>query len=214
MSSPSPRRVRILQAAERLFRHYGPAKTTMAEIARASGVGVGSLYLDFASKDAILDELGTARVRRVAERMREAGSSEGSARERLVKMLEERVVALFDVADEGRHACDLLRCNNGQAPGAGELETSARSGESSAAVSIGFGGPERELLLEALVEVVGPGDGSTGAEHALHLLEIAFAALTPPQLYRLDRQTALVLASGLARAAVYGLGAPSEPAST
>lgn len=104
MSSSPPRRERILQAAERLFRHYGPAKTTMAEIARASGVGVGSLYLDFASKDAILDELGTARVRRVAERMREAGRCEGSARERLVKMLETRVAALFDVADEGRHA--------------------------------------------------------------------------------------------------------------
>jgi AcrR family transcriptional regulator len=215
VSSSSPRRERILQAAERLFRHYGPAKTTMAEIARASGVGVGSLYLDFASKDAILGELGTARVRRVAERMREAGSGEGSARERLVRMLEARVVALFDVADEGRHACDLLRCNNGHAPGASDVETSARSAESPAAVSIGFGAPERALLLEALAEVVGHGDGGTGdggigAEHALNLLEIAFAALTPPQLYRLDRQTALVLASGLARAAVYGLGAATE----
>jgi len=204
-----------LQAAERLFRHYGPAKTTMAEIARASGVGVGSLYLDFTSKDAILEELGTARVRRVAERMREAGAGECSARERLVKMLEARVVALFDVADEGRHACDLLRCHNGQAPGAvGEQETSARAGESPAGASIGFGAPERELLLEALAEVVGRGDGGLGAERALHLLEIAFAALTPPQLYRLDRQTALVLASGLARAAVYGLGALSEPSSS
>jgi AcrR family transcriptional regulator len=182
----------------------------MAEIARASGVGVGSLYLDFASKDAILDELGTERVRRVAERMREAGSGEGSARERLVRMLETRVVALFDVADEGRHACDLLRCHGGRTNGASELETSARTVESMAAVSIGFGGPERELLLDALAEVVGRGDGGLSAEHSLHLLEIAFAALTPPQLYRLDRQTALMLASGLARAAVYGLGAPSE----
>jgi AcrR family transcriptional regulator len=208
MSSSPPRRERILEAAERLFRHYGPSKTTMADIARACGVGVGSLYLDFPSKDAILGELGHARVRRVAERMREAAAGETSARERLVRMLEARVEALFDVADEGRHACDLVRCH--PAPSDAPAPRSAEPSP-----TIGFGAPERALLRSALAEVLqAEGDG---VERALELLELAFAALTPPQLYRLDRSTAALLAAGLARAAVYGLGAPtgaSEPGET
>jgi len=45
------RRRVILDTAARLLRHYGPAKTTMADIARAADIAVGSVYLEFASKE-------------------------------------------------------------------------------------------------------------------------------------------------------------------
>ncbi len=47
----------ILKAALRLVRSYGPSKTTIADIAREAQVGVGTVYLEFRSKDAILGTL-------------------------------------------------------------------------------------------------------------------------------------------------------------
>ena len=66
---PSPeRRALILQVARQQFAHTGFAGTTMADIARAAGMGAGSLYVYFPTKDAIaltlvqayLDELERA----------------------------------------------------------------------------------------------------------------------------------------------------------
>ncbi|NKF33106.1 helix-turn-helix transcriptional regulator, partial [Pseudomonas sp. BGM005] len=41
---------RILDAAERLFRHYGYSKTTVADIARDLGMSPANIYRFFASK--------------------------------------------------------------------------------------------------------------------------------------------------------------------
>jgi AcrR family transcriptional regulator len=45
---------KILDAALRRFLHYGLRKTTMQEIARDAGVAVGTLYLYFKDKDALV----------------------------------------------------------------------------------------------------------------------------------------------------------------
>jgi AcrR family transcriptional regulator len=44
---------RILEAAERLFRHYGYNKTTVADIARELGMSPANVYRFFASKEQI-----------------------------------------------------------------------------------------------------------------------------------------------------------------
>ena len=44
---------RILDCAERLFRHYGYAKTTVADIAKALGMSTANIYRFFASKTEI-----------------------------------------------------------------------------------------------------------------------------------------------------------------
>src|SRR5690606_36919854 len=44
---------RILEAAERLFRHYGYSKTTVADIARDLGMSPANVYRFFASKEQI-----------------------------------------------------------------------------------------------------------------------------------------------------------------
>jgi AcrR family transcriptional regulator len=51
---PNPeRRAAILRAARTLFAENSYAQTTMAEIAAAAGMGVGSLYVYFPTKEAI-----------------------------------------------------------------------------------------------------------------------------------------------------------------
>lgn len=109
--SDNERRDRILEAAERLFRHYGPGKTTIGDIAREAGIGVGSVYLEFSSKDEILSELAMRRHDRVLTRMRAAARA-GSHAQRLCRALEARVQALFELAEQGAHACDLVLCRS------------------------------------------------------------------------------------------------------
>ncbi|MDH4128006.1 MAG: TetR/AcrR family transcriptional regulator [Spirochaetota bacterium] len=47
-------RNRILEAAKKRFEHYGYNKTTVEEIAEDAGIGKGSVYLHFKSKQEIL----------------------------------------------------------------------------------------------------------------------------------------------------------------
>jgi AcrR family transcriptional regulator len=48
-------RERILEAAERVLRRHGPAKTTVVDVARALGMSHGNVYRHFASKAALQD---------------------------------------------------------------------------------------------------------------------------------------------------------------
>jgi AcrR family transcriptional regulator len=105
-----PRREQILQAAERLLGRYGPAKTTMADVAREAEIGVGTVYLEFPSKDAIIEELSGARYRAMLAAMREAATSSRPHGERLVAMFESRTKAFVEIAEKGAHACDLVHC--------------------------------------------------------------------------------------------------------
>ena len=50
----NPRLQKIYQEAGRLFNRNGYANTKMAEIARASGIAVGTMYSAFTGKDAVL----------------------------------------------------------------------------------------------------------------------------------------------------------------
>lgn len=54
---------RILEAAQKLFSRFGPRKTSIDEIAQQAGLGKGTIYLYFRSKD----ELHAAIVRRIGE---------------------------------------------------------------------------------------------------------------------------------------------------
>src|ERR1044071_69820 len=46
-------RAKILEAAEDVLRRFGPAKTTVVDVARALGVSHGSVYRHFASQEAL-----------------------------------------------------------------------------------------------------------------------------------------------------------------
>lgn len=66
--SPTPRdphrRERILEAAARLISHYGYGKTTIDDIARDAGVSKGAVYLHWAGKVELLDDLLVHEMRR------------------------------------------------------------------------------------------------------------------------------------------------------
>jgi len=109
--SEAERRQAILAAAKRLLVHYGPAKTTIADIAREAAVGVGTVYLEFPSKDAIFAELASDRHRAVLAAMRRAWrEAEADDVRSFGAMLDARTEAFLRLADEGAHACDLVFC--------------------------------------------------------------------------------------------------------
>mgnify|MGYP001826269666 FL=1 len=106
------RKQSLLEAAERLFHLYGPQKTTIGDIARAAGVGVGTIYLEFPNKDAILLELSEAGHRSVLQAIEAAWSSPGRADERLRRALRARTEAFVSLSRHGVHGADLLHCKS------------------------------------------------------------------------------------------------------
>lgn len=61
----------ILAAASALFNEFGYQKTTLEDIALRAGIGKGSVYLEFESKEAILFALILANKEEELERMRQ-----------------------------------------------------------------------------------------------------------------------------------------------
>ena len=77
------------------------------DVAREADIGVGTVYLEFPSKHAIVEELSMARHRSVLTAMREAaGPHRGSFGARLTGLFDARTDVLLRLADEGAHACD------------------------------------------------------------------------------------------------------------
>jgi AcrR family transcriptional regulator len=110
MTEPA-RRALILAAADRLLRHYGAQKTTVSDVAREAGVGVGSVYLEFPSKEAIVEELSRSRHREVLDAMHAAaGAARRPFSERLTRCFDARLDAFYALVDGGTHACDLVHC--------------------------------------------------------------------------------------------------------
>jgi AcrR family transcriptional regulator len=176
------RREAILAAAERLFAHYGPSKTTIGDIAREAGIGVGSVYLEFCSKDDIVAELAESRHQSVLGSMRAAAREEGSFAERLSRVLEARIVALLQLAEQGTHSCDLVLC-------------------SAAPVKSAWGRFQQEelALVASLLE-----QGTRSGEFAVHdvqptaeLLQRAYATFSPPWLFEQERSQVLRLVRSL-----------------
>jgi AcrR family transcriptional regulator len=54
-------RTRILQAAEQVFAQYGAAAST-EQVAKHAGVGIGTIFRHFPTKEALLEELLTSRL--------------------------------------------------------------------------------------------------------------------------------------------------------
>ena len=57
------RRAAILDAALRVFGQYGFRRTSMDDIAREAGIGKGTIYLSFTSKDEVFQALSERIVR-------------------------------------------------------------------------------------------------------------------------------------------------------
>lgn len=167
--SAACRRRQILAAAERLLGHYGPSKTTVADIARAADVGVGTIYLEFPSKDAILIALSEQRYGAILEAMEAAATGEAPHAERLRLLLERRVDGFLALADRGEHAVDLVHCGACPAIRGARVDFEARE----------------RALLEGLLRdgaAAGAFTCEAPATIAAAILQ-AFTAFAPPVLY-------------------------------
>jgi AcrR family transcriptional regulator len=99
----------ILDAAERLLARYGYRKMTVEDIALEAGIGKGTVYLSFPSKEEVV--LGTVDriVDAVCEEMGRIGASGQAAPAKLRAMLLARVMLRFDRVAEYRQSLnDLL----------------------------------------------------------------------------------------------------------
>jgi len=169
MTDAARRRELILQAADRLLRHYGPQKTTVADVAREAGIGVGSVYLEFSSKEAIVEELSHARYRDMLAAMRAAATAPGKSHcERLTGALDARLGAYFAQAAGGAHACDLFHCASAAVKSAAER----------------FREDERDLVATLLREGTRAGELEVAdPEAAARALLRAYATFTPPWIF-------------------------------
>lgn len=86
----------ILDATDRLLARFGYKKMTIDDLAREVGIGKGTVYLHFSSKE----EIALSHIDRIIERMKvrlkEISSADVSPDERLREMLLTRVLFRFD----------------------------------------------------------------------------------------------------------------------
>jgi AcrR family transcriptional regulator len=187
------RRKTILDVAARLFRDHGHEATTIADIARAARVAVGSVYLDFASKEAIIEELSRGTHSRVVSAMREAAerASKKEFAARLEAVLEARLRVFLAFGTEGTHVCELV---HGRASGV--LSAHALYKEE-----------ERTFFTELLGEAKRDGAlaGDLDPSGAAALLQRAFATLSPPFIFNAPEAPTKRLSAELCRLVVLGL---------
>lgn len=169
------RKQALLEAAERLFHLYGPQKTTIGDIAQAAGVGVGTVYLEFPNKDAILLELSEAGHRSVLHAIEAAWSSPGRADERLRRALRARTEAFLSLARHGVHGADLLHCKS-----CAPISRAHRA----------FRAAEEQLVAEFLTQGAREGVFSMQSPAAAaRALMWAYETFSPPTLFLRDKRT-------------------------
>lgn len=86
----------ILDATDRILSTRGYKKMTIDELAAEVGIGKGSIYLHFTSKEEIALSHIDRIVERLKEKLGEIAAEEISPARRLKKMLETRVLFRFD----------------------------------------------------------------------------------------------------------------------
>lgn len=98
----------ILAAADRLLARYGYRKMTMDDLAREVGIGKGTIYLHFSSKqDVVLSHIDHI-VAQLEQRLKTIARSKTTVAERLTKMLVERVLFRFDRVQHYTESLDDL----------------------------------------------------------------------------------------------------------
>ena len=86
----------ILDATDRLLARFGYRKMTVDDIAAEAGIGKGTVYLHFSSKEEVVLSHVDRIVDRLKDRLREIANSDATAAERLRAMLLTRVLFRFD----------------------------------------------------------------------------------------------------------------------
>ncbi|MEO5858638.1 MAG: TetR/AcrR family transcriptional regulator [Pyrinomonadaceae bacterium] len=93
---PVTTRDAILDATDRMLARHGYKKMTIDDLAKEVGIGKGSVYLHFESKQ----EIALSHIDRIVERLKTAlyatAQAKGTPEKKLRKMLQDRVMLRFD----------------------------------------------------------------------------------------------------------------------
>jgi|GEM_PF-1803561 len=157
------RKDEIYDAASKLFAHYGVKKTTIGDIAKEVGIGTGSVYLDFPSKDAIVCGLAQREQEHLAAELQQALRGRGNLATRVLRFFARRKELFQAFCTRGMHAHELLRCT-------GKEDSPWRA----------FHQTQVALLADVVGDV-----------HLAHGLLIAFESTAQPGLVDDERQQAL-----------------------
>ncbi len=110
MSDPETTRHLILEQAERQFRHFGYAKTTMADVAKACKMSSANVYRFFPSKGALIEGIASIWLDEVEVHARDIAQRAQPASERFrayVLELHQRTVARYQEEAQVHELCSL-----------------------------------------------------------------------------------------------------------
>ena len=101
-------RTRILDVADRLLRHYGYAKTTVADLARELGMSPANVYRFFASKLEIVEAIAARMLDRRHAHNLEIVAGPGTAVERLTRFFVDNHRMNVDAFASDRRAYEIV----------------------------------------------------------------------------------------------------------
>ena len=107
-ASPSDLRSRVLDATDRLLARYGYRKMTVDDIAAEAGIGKGSVYLAFESKEEVALSCIDRMVDGLLAELRALAAGPGPHLERLREMLVRRVLCRVDYARTHASSMDAM----------------------------------------------------------------------------------------------------------
>lgn len=102
------RRDEILDTFEKMVAQYGLDKITMRDIAKEVGISVGSIYLDFANKEALLEAIEKRWTSHVDQEYDEVLLSDDPIKQRLYKLTAGHVVMLHEALSKNRGMLELM----------------------------------------------------------------------------------------------------------
>ena len=95
-AQPKTTRDAILDATDRMLAKYGYKKMTIDDLAKEVGIGKGSVYLHFKSKEEIALSHIDRIIERLKQRLQTIAVSKGSVETRIRKMILGRIMYRFD----------------------------------------------------------------------------------------------------------------------
>ncbi len=98
----------ILDAAKRLLDRFGYRKTTMDDLAREAGIGKGTIYLYFRSKEDVALSVGERMHRRLCAELEAIAARDVPAPARIEQMLRTRVMFMYDQFESALRTIDEL----------------------------------------------------------------------------------------------------------
>ncbi len=102
------RKDEILDTFEKMVAQYGLDKITMRDIAEEVGISVGSIYLDFANKEALLEAIENRWTEHVDQVYDEVLISDDPIKQKLYKLTAGHVIQLSKMIGTNRGMLELM----------------------------------------------------------------------------------------------------------